>query len=83
MPDYRVESCIIEKLDDVAIVYNQSKGMAVYDFMHGEALYKRILCNRKQELLWLVLQRKQLKFTVENFVVGVVRYMRALSSHRS
>ena len=67
----------------VAIAYNQSKGMAIYDLMHGEALYKRILCNRKQELLWLVLQRKQLKFAVENFVVGVVRYMRALSSHRS
>ena len=67
----------------VAIVYNQSKGMAIYDLMHGEALYKRILCNRKQKLLWVVLQRKQLKFAVENFAVGVVRYMRELSSRRS
>ena len=48
-----------------------------------EALYKRILCNRKQTLLWVVLQRKQLKFVVENFAVGVVRYMRELSLHRS
>ena len=67
----------------VAIAYNQSKGMAIYDLMHGEALYKRILCNRKQKLLWVVLQRKQLKFLVENFAVRVVRYMRELSSRRS
>ena len=66
----------------MAIAYNQSKGMAVYDLMHGEGLYKRILCNRKQKLLWVVLQRKQLKFAVEKFAVGVVRCMRRLSTSK-
>ncbi|MCK5394842.1 MAG: GNAT family N-acetyltransferase [Gammaproteobacteria bacterium] len=60
----------------VALTYNRSKGMHIYDLMHGEALYKSILCNRKQQLVWFVLQRKRLKFTIENFVIRLVRYFR-------
>ena len=67
----------------MAIAYNRSKVMRIYDLMHDDALYKRLLCNRKQKLLWVVLQRKQLKFAVENFAVSMVRYIRELSSHRS
>jgi CelD/BcsL family acetyltransferase involved in cellulose biosynthesis len=66
-----------------AIAYNRSKNMTVYDLMHGEALYKRILCNRSRKLLWVVLQRKRLKFTAEKFAVGLVRRLREFSSSRS
>ena len=67
----------------LAIVYNRSKGMLIYDLMHGEALYKRILCNRSWELLWLVIQRKRLKFSIENFTVDMVRRLRKLSSRKT
>ena len=67
----------------VAVAYNKSKGMSVYDLMHGDALYKRILCNRNQKLLWVVLQRKRLKFVVERFAVSIVRSLKKLSSFRS
>ena len=67
----------------VAVAYNKSKGMAVYDFMHGDALYKRILCNQNQKLFWVVLQRKRLKFAIENFAVDVVRRLKSHSSFES
>jgi len=67
----------------LAIVYNRSKGMLIYDLMHGEALYKRILCNRSRKLLWFVIQRKRLKFSIENFTVGMVRRLRGLSSRNT
>jgi len=63
----------------LAIVYNSSKKMLAYDLMHGDTLYKRILCNRSQKLLWIVIQRKRLKFTVEKLAIGVVRFLRAVS----
>ena len=60
----------------LAIAYNSSKKMLAYDLMHGDTLYKRILCNRSQKLLWFVIQRKRLKFMVEKFAVGLVRRLR-------
>ena len=62
----------------VAIAHNRSKGMTIYDLMHGDALYKRILCNRSRKLLWVVLQRKQLKFAVEKLAVVAVRGFRRI-----
>jgi CelD/BcsL family acetyltransferase involved in cellulose biosynthesis len=67
----------------VAIAYNKSKGMTVYDLMHGDALYKRILCNQSQKLLWVVLQRKRLKFVVENLAVSMVRCFKRFPSCKS
>jgi len=62
----------------LAIVYNRDKGMAVYDLMHGDSLYKKILCNRSRRLFWAVIQRRQLKFDLETLVVGLVRHGRDL-----
>lgn len=62
-----------------SVAYNVSKGMAVYDLMHGEDLYKRILCNRQQKLVWLVLQRRRLKFSLEKFAVGMVRSIKKIA----
>lgn len=66
----------------LAIAYNKSKGMVIYDLMHGDALYKRILCNRNRKLLWVALQRKRLKFAAEKFAVDMVRLMRRSISRR-
>ena len=63
-----------------AAAYNKAKGMLVYDLMHGEDLYKQILCNSHQKLVWVVLQRHKLKFKLERVVVGAVRSMRKLAA---
>jgi len=68
MPGYIVHS--------LAIAYNKQKGMKVYDLLHGDSLYKRILCNHNETLYWLVLQRKQLKFGLEDCAVKVARWFR-------
>lgn len=62
----------------LAIVHNQNSGMKIYDLMHGDVQYKRILCNATKKLEWLVVQRKRLKFTIENSIVSIKRKM----SHR-
>jgi hypothetical protein len=67
----------------LAVVYNKSKGMLAYDLMHGDTLYKRILCNRDRKLIWVVIQRKRLKFTVEKFAVSLVRRLREISSDKA
>lgn len=64
----------------LAIAHNKAKGMTVYDFMHGDDLYKRILCNKKEKLIWLVLQRKRMRFVVENYAVRLVRWLREVTS---
>jgi CelD/BcsL family acetyltransferase involved in cellulose biosynthesis len=63
----------------LAIEYNKAREMAVYDLMHGDSLYKRILCDRRTELNWIVLQRPRLKFVLEDLAVGIVRRCRALA----
>ena len=57
----------------LAIVHNQNSGMKAYDLMHGDVQYKRILCNATKKLEWLVVQRKRLKFTIENSMVSIKR----------
>jgi len=60
----------------LGIVHNKAKGMAVYDLMHGDSLYKRLLCNRSQKLYWVALQRNRLKFVAEKMAAGLVRRLR-------
>ncbi|VAW54760.1 hypothetical protein MNBD_GAMMA06-581 [hydrothermal vent metagenome] len=57
----------------MAITYNCEQGMHTYDLMHGDVLYKRILCNCSSKLQWLVVQRPRLKFAVEKIAVSLVR----------
>ena len=63
----------------MAIAYNRSKVMRIYDLMHDDVLYKRILCNRVCKLQWLVIQRKRLKFTAETMTVALVRFLRGVT----
>ena len=62
----------------LAIAHNRDKGMVAYDLMHGDSLYKKILCNRSVTLYWAVLQRRRLKFSLERMLVAVIRRGRKL-----
>ena len=66
----------------MAIVHNNSQGMSVYDLMHGDSLYKRMLCDHSQTLYWLVLQRHRLKFVVEELAVSIVRGLKHLTKKK-
>jgi CelD/BcsL family acetyltransferase involved in cellulose biosynthesis len=57
----------------LAIAYNRRQGMEVYDLMHGDSLYKRLLCNRVETLSWMVVQRKRWRFEVEHHLQGLAR----------
>lgn len=69
MPGYVVHA--------LAVAHNKQKGMEIYDLMHGDALYKRILCNRSDSLEWVVVQRRRWKFGLENRVLKTVRCVKA------
>ncbi len=64
----------------LAIAHNHEIGMRTYDLMHGDVQYKRILCNGTKRLEWLVIQRKRLKFMIENSLVEVKRKVSHLLS---
>ena len=57
----------------MAVAHNRSKGMVLYDFMHGDSLYKRILSNQNREMRWVIFQRRRLKFALEKLAVAAVR----------
>jgi len=62
----------------MAVAHNRSKGMLLYDFMHGDSLYKRILCNQSRQMRWVIFQRRRLKFALEKIAVAAVRRYRSL-----
>ena len=62
----------------LAIAHNRDRGMSSYDLMHGDSLYKQILCGENRKLVWAVMQRPLMKFRVENAVVALVRHVRGL-----
>jgi CelD/BcsL family acetyltransferase involved in cellulose biosynthesis len=57
----------------LAIVHNRKNSMKTYDLMHGDSLYKRLLCNHEEQLYWMVYQRGRLKFRLEDVAVKMVR----------
>jgi CelD/BcsL family acetyltransferase involved in cellulose biosynthesis len=65
MPGYVVHT--------LAIVHNRQLGMDIYDLMHGDSLYKRLLCNRKETLRWVAVQRKHWKFELEHRLLKMAR----------
>ena len=62
----------------LAIAHYKKMGMKIYDLMHGDSLYKRVLCNRRETLRWVVMQRPRLKFAFENYVLKLTRISRNL-----
>lgn len=60
----------------LAIQHNLKRGMDMYDFMYGDDRYKRTLSNRSEEIYWLVLQQRKLKFMLEDIATRAVRKIR-------
>lgn len=60
----------------LAIAHNKQKGMEIYDLLHGDSLYKKILCDQSRPLYWLVLQRNKFKFLVEDRSRSLARYLK-------
>ncbi|MDT8282907.1 MAG: GNAT family N-acetyltransferase [Gammaproteobacteria bacterium] len=60
----------------LAVLHNKNKGLEVYDLMHGDDLYKKLLCNQEQMLYWAVVQRKRLKFALEETARSLLRKFR-------
>jgi hypothetical protein len=50
-----------------AILYNAKGNNVRYDFLAGYSQYKKSLATDSNELLWIVVQKKMLKFKIENF----------------
>jgi len=72
MPGYM---CHVE-----AIVFNRQRGMKIYDLMHGDSVYKRVLCDREEILSWYVLHKQHRRFKVENMARSLVRSWRSFQS---
>ena len=65
MPGYVVHAMAIE--------HNRKLGMRIYDHMYGDEHYKKLMCKRYHELLWVALQRRRLRFDMENLVLSIKR----------
>ena len=66
----------------LSIVHNAAQGLILYDFLHGNDLYKRILSSQRQQLNWVVVQRPRIKFRLENQLLGLVRRFRSCLTGR-
>lgn len=60
----------------LAIAHNKRKGMAEYDLMHGESLYKDMLCNEVRKLRWVSVQRPRFRFGLENMARALMKVVR-------
>ena len=58
--------------------YYRAHGMAVYDFMAGQARYKETLGKRGTDLCWLVIYRKRPLLLAENMLRGLRLRARSL-----
>ncbi len=59
----------------LAIEHNLKLGNLVYDFLMGDARYKQSLSNGSEPLIWVVLQRKRLRFYIENTAKDLAKYI--------
>lgn len=55
----------------LAINYYMNKGILLYDFMAGGDRYKKNLKNTESEMLWLIVQKRKLKFMLEDALRGI------------
>jgi CelD/BcsL family acetyltransferase involved in cellulose biosynthesis len=67
MPGYVAHSMAIE--------HNKQLGMIRYDLMRGDESYKKILCNRFHTLAWVAMQRRRMRFRLENALLASKRYI--------
>ncbi|HET8709951.1 MAG TPA: GNAT family N-acetyltransferase, partial [Spongiibacteraceae bacterium] len=67
----------------LAMQFNAQRGATQYDFMTGDAEYKRILATAYPPLISARLQKSRPKFVIENLLVAIYRKFRQHSSQLS
>lgn len=60
----------------LAMQYNSTRRIDTYDYMCGDAEYKRILGVEQKPLVWGRHQKSKIKFLAENLLVRVMRHVR-------
>jgi len=60
----------------LAIEHNMQKGHSIYDFMAGDSAYKRNLSTASETLAWQVVQRRRLKFRIEDGLRRLRRWLK-------
>jgi CelD/BcsL family acetyltransferase involved in cellulose biosynthesis len=63
----------------LAIVMSRAGGLRYYDFLAGDSRYKRSLSNRVGEMVWIVMQRPALRFTIEHRLRGAKQRLDAVA----
>lgn len=67
----------------VAIAHAAASGHAIYDFLAGDMRYKKSLATDETALVWARVQRRRLRFALEERVVRAVRARRAQQAART
>lgn len=57
----------------LAMEFNAKRGEANYDFMMGDSEYKRVLGTASQPMMSVRLQKRRLKFSIEDVITGLYR----------
>jgi CelD/BcsL family acetyltransferase involved in cellulose biosynthesis len=52
----------------LAIQYNLERGEVLYDFLAGDARYKESLSDGNSQLVWVVIQKKRIRYLVEDWL---------------
>jgi CelD/BcsL family acetyltransferase involved in cellulose biosynthesis len=55
----------------LAIDHNLRQGLGTYDLLMGKQRYKRNLATHTEDMVWLALQKRRLRFQVETWVKDV------------
>ena len=63
-PDNRLKPGLVSHA--AAIEHNRAAGHRAYDFLCGDAQYKRSLASARTDLTWVILQRPRLAFALEH-----------------
>ena len=65
----------------LAIQHNLEVGNDIYDFLAGDRRYKRSLSTGQADMVWLGIQKKRMKFSVERKLATVWRRLRMLTNN--
>lgn len=64
----------------LALEQQMAAGGHVYDFLAGDARYKRSLSTRTGDMVWLVWQKPRLKFRLEDFLAAQKRGLKNMTA---
>jgi hypothetical protein len=60
----------------LAVLHNAAKGLRSYDFLVGREQYKKSLSTDSNEMKDILVQKKKMKYTIENRIGNLYRFVR-------